>query len=881
MYNKLFSDIFNLSLDNFEKELSYQYSKEEKLLATDNRPPEKASEEKGFGMQDLLAVLSDIEPILSWNVSNSAYPNEYGQQDRRPFDLDELIRRIDAKIAQLEGEGTIETVEENNLRTPDCDDDREILARFEKKYCPQLGFSHYYCLLYYTTLLYKYCSQPANIRAGDLSGPNYMSFEGMFVSSLAEYISDGNCGANYELKKKLVSDTASEYVKTICRRAFAKNNWTEADKKHLLLSIQLVAFAKTLIYPSIERETAFQFSLAAISLEYANRCYQKDDYENGIHFSLIAFMVDNAADRQDAFNVLGLCAIEKRQYQLAYDAYFSWINMTMVGQLNHASYIADNVKICIENALNSSTEKEWRKQKAKAVAVMYGNFAYTCGTMYDNIEASKLRDDLIGLAKHYIELAIAYDPDSNAYYCSAGTIYYDAKENADAVKNYKLYYGKAVKLVDKVTALHAILQLYQEMPNSTSYRDYEVIEADFLHLYQQLLNENSRDENEVIRNARDLYVLLTECALLSDDSNNLKYVLLEIDNEISYIRALLRRTSRTPLDFNLHLDLLKEPSGKLLELVTDKYKRSYKGKERNHRPTEIAYYTSLKNLQFLFSETKQQNGSTINCLTMMHARYMNDPDEGLVLLQKLQEFLPKAPAIMRDELYDQKFVFLKSFTGLVDQLNMWTMYGSDRATGSDCNGCCVCIAPETFSMVPNKQNNQANTLAFQNDNDDYHLYSVAYMDGNKIFVDGIRSKNIERHYNNLRKLLARISKGLVGASSKDTDIISACLVRMLEKPMFLFKDKSYHLEAESRLIITRDAKDSPEIKKTPQEPPKLFINPLFQVFPEKILLGPKVENPDYWIPHLQLELSKFCEKWPPELKRSYKPTVRISRINIR
>ena len=259
---------------------------------------------------------------------------------------------------------------------------------------------------------------------------------------------------------------------------------------------------------------------------------------------------------------------------------------------------------------------------------------------------------------------------------------------------------------------------------------------------------------------------------------------------------------------------------------------------------------------------------------------MNDPEEGLILLQKFRDFLPKPPEHLRNELYDQKFVFIKSFTGLIDQLNMWTTYGSDIERGSDCNGCCVCIAPETFDTVTNTQNKSAAQLSFHSD-DDFHLYSVAYIDGEKIFVNGNRNLFLEKRYKRLKSLLSNLSKGLRGAPDTDINIISNCLVRLLEKPMFLFKDISYHLEVERRLIITRDVKDRFEIKKTAQEPPKLYINPAFQVYPEKIILGPKLDTPDYWIPHLQYELSKISEKWLFGSKRAFKPIVRISRINIR
>ena len=130
-------------------------------------------------------------------------------------------------------------------------------------------------------------------------------------------------------------------------------------------------------------------------------------------------------------------------------------------------------------------------------------------------------------------------------------------------------------------------------------------------------------------------------------------------------------------------------------------------------------------------------------------------------------------------------------------------------------------------------------------------------------------------------VLTELNNDLKDAVESDIITVHNCLACIFEKLMFLFKDISYSLEKESRLIITRDISASSEIHKTDQKPPKLLVYPPFQVYPEKIILGPKTENTDYWMPYLQYELSKIGEKWPFTSERVFKPTVRVSRINIR
>ena len=153
-------------------------------------------------------------------------------------------------------------------------------------------------------------------------------------------------------------------------------------------------------------------------------------------------------------------------------------------------------------------------------------------------------------------------------------------------------------------------------------------------------------------------------------------------------------------------------------------------------------------------------------------------------------------------------------------------------------------------------------------------------DGEKLFVNGEENSELEQKYNHLKTQLSKL-KASVENDKACQSIISDCLVRLLEKPMFLFKDISYSLEEESRIIISRDFSDRDEIKKTSAEnmSKKIFINPPLQVFPYKIILGPKVENADFLIPYLQYKLSEIKDKW--NYDKDYEPIVRKSEINIR
>ena len=330
--------------------------------------------------------------------------------------------------------------------------------------------------------------------------------------------------------------------------------------------------------------------------------------------------------------------------------------------------------------------------------------------------------------------------------------------------------------------------------------------------------------------------------------------------------------------------------------------------DKVHKPSAIAYYTTLGNLKYLMEPVyaKDPKSRPIplkdleepvdpaqgkNCLTMMHAHYMNDPSEGITLPQALSGWIDErspyknllfrthAPSDFREQLLDGQFVFLKSFTDIIDQLNMWSIYSSDRNGGSDSNGCCICIAPETFEMML-----QSQIIEEQDDQDDLQLYKVAYLRNNQIVNKD--QQELSHYFELLKTLVQELNDTLVrlpNRSGQLLDRVVSILQEILTPIIFLFKDASYRAEHELRLIVTRSRtrEDMERISKTPQTPPKLYVNPYHQIFVEQIILGPKVKQPDVWIPHLQFELTKMWEHWPEKQYGKRVPSVRKSSINYR
>lgn len=894
MFLDLIKSVFNFSISNdeVEDELVYLYGLE--LKKETNDIEEKIKSENFYEM--LYSTLSDNNYISDWCSIEK-------------YNINRLLAKIDKKLAQLEDEEKVvdkyrENLNDNKQSETEYFDDSIHVWDVFKSHIPKEDFSDYYKLFFAITFLYriayqfeidKYDQSSISHIIDTMINYRFNSFDGdQLVNEMVNFVINGNNDINSSFEGyNTIKYKSKNLLTKTSKKIFKSNQFLYIDKKLLLLVIQLHTFVQIFFDKSIEKKQALQNTLSDVSLAFAEFCRNEDKFEYGSKFASLAFLSSEVEIRWDAYNVSALCAIEENKHQLAYDIYFSWINQIFLESLSLAFGFKDDFALEADIKISNNTEKKWRKKHSSKVALIYGNFSYVCGMMYDNIEDSITKRRLIQLAEFYIKRAIELDPKSNSYYCSAGTIYSYMENHQKALEYYSKYKDLCIMSYDKLQALRHQILVYIDLildseENSYFLKSFDNITSEYVKQYNLCLQyiENKKIQEELTL-GRDIYFLVSECEKVSNDIKNLKFLMFQIKAIINNILSNLKQISYANIKFELNIDRLSEDIRLILKEINASTFRTSKRRHNRLGTRTIAYYTSLKNLNYLLEEIPLANNpeKKMNSFTMMHAKYMNDPEEGLVLLRKLKDVLPEKPEYLRNELYDQKFVFIKSFTDLIDQLNMWTMYGSDISLGNDCNGCCVCIAKETFDMMTGdalfggKQDKSAKLNSrFE---DDFHLYSIAYMDEKNIYVNNKKNLEIKRSYSQLESLLKKLQLSQKTLSIKDSEIITNCIVRLLGEIMFLFKDFSYYMEGESRLIITRDVNDYDEIKTTAQTPPKLFINPPYQVYPEKIILGPKVEDVDYWMPHLQYELSKIRTKWVCNKDKEYKPVVRSSNINIR
>lgn len=654
--------------------------------------------------------------------------------------------------------------------------------------------------------------------------------------------------------------------------------------------------------------------------------------EEAINYAKKSLCLTNPMARQNAFLILGNSCIDagRRYWQLAYDTYYSWLHCRMTGEE------LSDIKI------DFRTENGWRFKNKWENALMLNNYAYLCSIIADNLmEGTEGQKFLRGYAVTLMKQAIELQENSAEFNCTYGTLLFENGEYEEAIKYYEKYYKlslynyKLRNLSRSRFDFIAALRMWGNSCREIIFKWFSAEERD---------QENCRDflRDEKVKKAFDNYLSKLEKYkketydifrgeggenFQSEDAQTEKRECSRLEDILRLQEYLKKKKSGlqiiTYIEYLLFLiDMTVEKiSGQLQQCNYGALKIDLRNRQMCIASEEgecVAYYTTLNTAKYLFAElyqsdsrkapdeekTGNQCGEGKNCLTMMHAMYMNDPNEGLTLLQSLENdikdsdeqnnlFDGMSSVEFREGIYDRNYIFLKAFTPRVDQLDMWAMYASDRQTGSDSNGCCICLNPETFRRAIDMKNKiddkSISTVDLKEKDDDFHLYRVVYV-GDDGKIDKGKNpglpKKVSTYFDSLKMLVKELNECLVDFFKKKDipkcekeDVrkyVRGFLQSVFKIVAFLFKEDSYFLEQERRLIITRSHEQKDLIRKLNTNPPKLCINPFFQVYVDKVILGPKVKNMDEWIPYFQYELNNMLKDGFPE-----RVVVRKSKIHYR
>lgn len=364
------------------------------------------------------------------------------------------------------------------------------------------------------------------------------------------------------------------------------------------------------------------------------------------------------------------------------------------------------------------------------------------------------------------------------------------------------------------------------------------------------------------------------------------------DNE----RLARRVSDKNPLLACLKQEYWGDTAAKALRAI----KRIRSVSNEESCSADIVYYTSTKNACRLFEDLyypeladypcskercrsaqipDEDLGPARNCLTLMHASYMNDPSEGSALFKVFEsnwkgDLFKHTASEFRDLVFGESFVFIKSFSCCSDQLHMWSMYGRG-SDGQDSAGCCVGFSNQMFQEGPSPfidlwliDTHGVCILSALKAPDDLDLYQIAYIEnsegryrftnGGKSNDRGILSESVEA----IGKAIQSIESipGEKEKKKENEDLI----IKLLAPILFLFKDSSYYREEELRLIITRDPTSAGRSEICPIERPNATplycVKPFKQVYIDKVILGPKASDAHIVIPHIQYELARICDK---------------------
>lgn len=830
-------------------------------------------------------------------------------------EIDELLKKIDARLKELEDEekrliermSSTRQAPQNSQRNSDKNDN-EILEEIQKL-APKGSFTHAYKIRYIKTILWYFMDvYSKSVTCNEESLTNWRKSLAQFttingIAQVACFVfeiisSDKRQDFSQVLKNRAI--LCKLQIKRNLREGVQKTSFASDDLVWLHFYGQVLSFVIAINSKQVRKLDSYEEeAISYIAYFLADDAISLNQLSvfDTIFFAKKGLKITDFSDQQKAFNVLGVSAVDCGQKQLAYDTFFSWINRYAVGEL----------KDLVPPAyFQSNNDMVWRKNEGKeAEANMRNNFAYVCGKICDTYELNSERWKIFhSIALDQALVAIRLAPKDSSYHCTYGTLLSENEEHREALKHFELYRKYNRKLAVSLdsmriycdTLLDILVESFAKRGEKTfsQWAEDEDTQGHFSNLHTHLKKyrefppqENTEDKEMLkVQKSRKRWEPYFKLQKIVDEYYEEVPEILNLE----LLLALIRKT------VNLLRGRLKRWEYNLTDYYTRKAQtdQGITGMRQGIKP--IAYYTTLNTIKFVFDDLYQETYSQAprkikggengkNCLTVMHAKYMNDPHEGLPLLREFLTYIEKnenenilfpsnSPVLFRESIHNSQFIFLKSFTERIDNLVMWNRYASDyEADGKNSNGCCVQLDAETFGQLVDPPNSTAVSIKLENvPEDDYYLYRVVYIsrDGtiNETENPGLSPKVVQ-YYNTLQVLIytlnhyfRELKEKIGGRGDNLIAYVREFLQQTLHTIIFLFKDSDYSDEVESRLIFVRTPDQQDEIRLLPTSPEKLCINPFFQVFFSQIMFGPNVRDQELWTPYLQYQLNKMWRKHP-------------------
>jgi len=362
----------------------------------------------------------------------------------------------------------------------------------------------------------------------------------------------------------------------------------------------------------------------------------------------------------------------------------------------------------------------------------------------------------------------------------------------------------------------------------------------------------------------------------------------EVQNSESRIGFIIKTIDDLKLKDQDEIRALKQKSINVLEVVEEIEDLAFAD---NKEP--FAHYTKLNVADIIVSHEEPR-------LRFYNVIYMNDPEEGKILFDCINDKdINRCYHSIKEE--DDNNIYLGSFLPAIpdsrtknheDELVMWRTYGKDEDR-NEAAGCSIIIQPDFFDRekthtypYSNRSDNnkkqgdeggkekmavlQKETVVKQT------LYQVLYFNKKTNEFLGEKTGELNTAFDNLRTTIKKLILHKDGTdSTNETETlknkaINSIIYRFLSEIRYLIKSSDYAFENELRVIqyanpeSNRVKIDDNSGKKLPK---RLYVesNRSVQQYISKIILGPKVPNPNQW---LYLKMAMQFKRKPIELKLS-------------
>lgn len=370
------------------------------------------------------------------------------------------------------------------------------------------------------------------------------------------------------------------------------------------------------------------------------------------------------------------------------------------------------------------------------------------------------------------------------------------------------------------------------------------IEESILKRHSRLKEDMKEQEENIIKSVTKWLKVIMETGLLDET----KY------------KVLLESLKKTSSD-----DLL---TSKILTIYENIQNIKFQLVVNNFKGLEFGHYTDGEVLQILLQqkESISDNESFIieGRTRLYNVGYMNDPEEGK-LLDKLFEFNKSSG--LEDKVGSSPW-FLMSLTTAIDELTMWSQYGSNA------EGVCLVLKPDSFLEVKSQGDLEwfmAKPIEIdstqKDEVKDYSpldskdcLYKICYLSEDSLKKGEIK---IEEEDNTLFKDKTSLSKvecllkeikNVIKEVLEKKEELRDDLNKLLEEIRYLFKSSAYSYEKELRILKYSELSPKNNKIKVHNVKPaaKLYLERDTPVELKSIIFGPKYNKPEDVVPLVNL-----------------------------